>query len=95
MRSWKETLEPKGWLLHVSKMDILKVGHHLYDGHHLFGTKQQQTLSLSRDERCLGFGSYVNYNTWNKLPENFMSCNKQALQSINSKTQYITIGHLE
>jgi hypothetical protein len=36
-------------------MVILKVGHHLYDGHHLFGTKQQRSLGPSRDEQCLGF----------------------------------------
>jgi hypothetical protein len=36
---------------------ILKVGHHLYDGHHLFGAKQQQTLVPSRDEQYVGFGS--------------------------------------
>jgi hypothetical protein len=26
-------------------------GQHLYDGHHLFGTKQQRTLGPSRDEQ--------------------------------------------
>jgi hypothetical protein len=31
--------------------------HHLYDGHHLFGTKQQRTIESSRDEQYLGFGS--------------------------------------
>jgi hypothetical protein len=38
-------------------MVILKVRHHLYDGHHLFRIKQQQTLGPSRDEQYLGFGS--------------------------------------
>jgi hypothetical protein len=36
-------------------MVILKVGHHLYDGYHLFGTKQQRTLGPSRDEQYIGF----------------------------------------
>jgi hypothetical protein len=38
-------------------MVILKVEHHLYDGHHLFRTKQQQSLVPYRDEQYLGFGS--------------------------------------
>jgi hypothetical protein len=38
-------------------MIILKMGHHIYDGHHLFRTKQQWTLGPSRDEQYLGFGS--------------------------------------
>jgi hypothetical protein len=33
---------------------VLKVGHNLYDDHHLFRTKQQQTLWPSRDEHTLG-----------------------------------------
>jgi hypothetical protein len=37
-------------------MVILKVGQHLYDGHHIFGTKQQRTLGPSQDEQYLGFG---------------------------------------
>jgi hypothetical protein len=37
-------------------MVILKVGHHLYDDHHLFGTKQQQTVWPSHDEQYFGFG---------------------------------------
>jgi hypothetical protein len=40
-----------------NKVVILNVGQHLYDGHHLFGTKQQRTLGPSRDEQYLGFGS--------------------------------------
>jgi hypothetical protein len=36
---------------------ILNVGQHLYDGHHLFGTKQQRTLGPSRDEQYIGFSS--------------------------------------
>jgi hypothetical protein len=36
---------------------ILNMGQHLYDGHHLFGTKQQRTLGPSRNEQYLGFGS--------------------------------------
>jgi hypothetical protein len=38
-------------------MVIMKVGHHLYDGHHLFGTKQQRTLGPSCNEQYLGFSS--------------------------------------
>jgi hypothetical protein len=38
-------------------MVILKVGHHIYDDHNLFGTKQQQTLGPSRDEKYLRVGS--------------------------------------
>jgi hypothetical protein len=38
-------------------MVILKVGHHLYDVHHLFGTKQQRSLVPTRDEQYIGIGS--------------------------------------
>jgi hypothetical protein len=38
-------------------MVILKVGHHVYDDHNLFGTKQQQTLGPSRVEKYLRVGS--------------------------------------
>jgi hypothetical protein len=57
MWSWKETLQSRGWILYVPKMVILKVEHHLYDGHHLFGNKHQWTLGPSRDEQYLWFGS--------------------------------------
>jgi hypothetical protein len=37
-------------------MVIVKMRHHLYDSHHLFGTKQQRTLEPSRDELALRCG---------------------------------------
>jgi hypothetical protein len=53
-------------------MVILKVGHHLYDGHHLFGTKQQQTLEPSREEQYHGFGS-ARWTAWWS-----MTCHRDA-----------------
>jgi hypothetical protein len=50
-------------LLYVSKMVILKVGHHIYDGHHLFRTKQKRTLGPSRDKQYLRFGS-ARWTAW-------------------------------
>jgi hypothetical protein len=44
MWSWKETLELRGWLLDIHKMVVLKVGQHLYDGHHLFGTTGEEQV---------------------------------------------------
>jgi hypothetical protein len=37
-----------------NKVVILNVGQHLYNGHDLFGTKQQRTLGPSHDEQYLG-----------------------------------------
>jgi hypothetical protein len=38
-------------------LKIFRALSHLYDGHHLFETKQQQSLGPSRDEQYLGFSS--------------------------------------
>jgi hypothetical protein len=40
-----------------TKLKIFRAPSHLYDGHHLFGVKQQRTLGPSRDEKYLRFGS--------------------------------------